>query len=158
YALCRRLTHSFWPSIAGGALFGFSPYMLGQVLGHLNQIAVFPVPLAVLATLKHLDGEISPRRYVATITVLLIFQFLCTIEIFAPLTVAAGIAIIVTLACLSGDERAKVARSIPLMSLAYLAAAVALSPYLYELIAHGIPHAPIWTPDRYAADVVNFVV
>jgi hypothetical protein len=46
YALCRRITGAFWPSIVGGAIFGFSPYMLGQSLGHLHTLEVFPIPLA----------------------------------------------------------------------------------------------------------------
>jgi hypothetical protein len=37
FLLCRRVTGAFWPSILGGYIFGFSPYMLGQLLGgHLN--------------------------------------------------------------------------------------------------------------------------
>jgi hypothetical protein len=158
YALCHRITHAFWPSIVGGAMFGFSPYMLGQALGHLQMIQVFAVPLAILVALKRLDGELSLRRYVAAVAGLLIAQFLCSIEIFATLTVVAGIAIVLALVCLPGDKRANLARLIPPTALAYLVTVAVVSPYLYALLASGVPHGPIWTPDRYAADVVNFVV
>src|SRR5689334_22444460 len=30
FLLCRHVTKSFWPSLAGGYLFGFSSWMLGQ--------------------------------------------------------------------------------------------------------------------------------
>ena len=33
FLLCRHLTRSFWPSLAGGYLFGFSSYILGHELG-----------------------------------------------------------------------------------------------------------------------------
>ena len=36
YLLCRHLTGSTWASLVGGYLFGFSGYMLGHELGHLN--------------------------------------------------------------------------------------------------------------------------
>ena len=35
FVLCRRITHSFWPSMLGGFVFGFSSYMMGQTLDHL---------------------------------------------------------------------------------------------------------------------------
>src|SRR5580700_6168814 len=61
FMLCRRVGSAFWPSLLGGYIFGFSPYMLGQLLGgHLNLIFAFPIPLAVLAAFRRLDDEISP--------------------------------------------------------------------------------------------------
>ena len=65
FLLCRHLTGSFWPSFAGGYLFGFSSYMLGQELGHLHMTAVFLVPLAALVVLRFLEGALGrarPRR------------------------------------------------------------------------------------------------
>ena len=35
FLLCRHLTRTFWPSLAGGILFGFSSYELGQTQAHL---------------------------------------------------------------------------------------------------------------------------
>src|ERR1700683_5549924 len=81
FLLCRRVTGgAFWPSVLGGYIFGFSPYMLGQVLAHLVLILIFPVPLIALLTLKRLDGEISALRYAIALAVLLIVQFLCSVE------------------------------------------------------------------------------
>ena len=48
FLLCRHLTRSFWASLAGGYLFGFSSYLLAQELGHLHMTSVFLVPLAAL--------------------------------------------------------------------------------------------------------------
>ena len=44
FLLCRHVTHAFWPSLAGGYLFGFSSYMLGQESGHLHMTSVLLVP------------------------------------------------------------------------------------------------------------------
>lgn len=61
YLLCRRITGSFWPSLLGGFIFGFSAYMLGQVVAHLPHAITFPLPLAVLLALELFDGTISSR-------------------------------------------------------------------------------------------------
>src|SRR3984957_341360 len=90
FLLCRRITGAFWPSVLGGYIFGFSAYMLGQVLEHLLLVAVFPVPLIALLTLKRLDAEISPRRFAILLAALLTAQFFCSVELFATLTIVAG--------------------------------------------------------------------
>jgi len=97
FLLCRRVTgDAFWPSVLGGYIFGFSPYMLGQVLAHLVLILIFPVPLIALLTLKRLDGEISALRYAIGLAVLLIVQFLCSVELFATITIVGGFALMLT--------------------------------------------------------------
>src|SRR5207253_473088 len=55
YLLCHHLTGRFWPSIAGGFVFGFSSYEMAQMRGHLNLLLTFPIPLAVLLVVRQLD-------------------------------------------------------------------------------------------------------
>ena len=50
YLLCRHLTRSTWASVAGGYLFGFSSYVLGQELGHMHASSVFLLPLIALVS------------------------------------------------------------------------------------------------------------
>ena len=49
YLLCRRVSHRFSPSLAAGAVFGFSAYMTIQ-LNHPNLALTFPIPLLVYFT------------------------------------------------------------------------------------------------------------
>jgi len=90
FLLCRRVTGAFWPSVLGGYIFGFSPYLLGEALGHLVCIAVFPVPLIALIALKRLDEEISAARFAAIFATLLVIQLLCSVEVFATVTLVGG--------------------------------------------------------------------
>ena len=55
FVLCRWITRSYWPSIAGGWVFGFSSYIVSALLTHLNDVLVFPVPLAVWLVLRRLQ-------------------------------------------------------------------------------------------------------
>ena len=158
FLLCRRVTGAFWPSILGGYIFGFSPYMLGEVLEHLVLIAIFPVPLIALLTLKKLDGEISARRFAIALAALLTIQFLCSVELFATVTMVGGFALLLALAIFEGDLRTRLAGLIAPAIAGYAIAAAVLSPYLYYLLALGFPHAPIWIPSNYSADLFAFLV
>lgn len=158
FLLCRRVTGAFWPSILGGYIFGFSPYMLGQVLEHLVLIAVFPVPLVVLLTLKKLDGDISARRFATLLAALLAVQFLCSVELFATLTMVGGFALLLALALFDGDLRARLVGLLAPAMAGYAMAGAVLSPYLFYLLAHGFPHDSVWLPGNYSADLLAFLV
>jgi len=159
FLLCRRVTGAFWPSILGGYIFGFSPYMLGELLGgHLNLTLAFSVPLAVLAVLRRLDREINSRRFTLEVAALLVVQFLCGIEVFATMTVFAGFAILVALVFFEGETRTRLVGLIAPLAAAYALAMILVSPYLYYLFALGSPHGPLWTPDRFVSDLLNLFV
>ncbi len=158
FLLCRRLTGAFWPSLLGGYLFGFSPYMLGRALGHLSLLAVFPVPLIAILALRRIAGEISARRYAAMLALLLIVEFLCAVELFATITVFGAIAILLALYLFDAETRSKVAGLIAPTAAAYAISIAVLAPYFYFLFARGFPNAPLWNPGRYSADFLNFVI
>jgi hypothetical protein len=158
FLLCRRVTGAFWPSVLGGYIFGFSSYMLAEVLSHLDLVAVFPVPLIALLALKRLDGEISARRFAILLASLLTVQFLCFPEIFATVTIVGGFALLLALALFDRDLSSRLVALIGPAIAGYLMASALLSPYLFYMLARGFPHAPIWTPASYSADLLAFLV
>ena len=158
FLLCRHVTGAFWPSVLGGYIFGFSSYMLGEVLTHLDLVAVFPVPLVALLTLKRLEGEITARRFAIQLAALLTLQFLCFPELFATITIVGGFSILLALALFDSDVRARLLGLIAPAAAGYAITAVVLSPYLYYLLANGFHHAQIWKPGEFSADLLAFVV
>jgi hypothetical protein len=158
FLLCRRVTRTFWPAVLGGYIFGFSPHILGEVLGHLVVIAVFPVPLIPLIALKRLDGEISTTRFTAILALLLITEFLCSVDLFATMTLVAGFSLLLALMLFNGETRLRLRRLIIPVIGAYLISAAALSPYLYYLLALGHPNGSIWPPGNFCADLVGLMV
>jgi hypothetical protein len=158
FLLCRRVTGAFWPSVVGGYLFGFSSYMLGEVLAHLDLVSVFPVPLIALVALKRVQGEISARRFAILLGALLTIQFLCFPEIFATVTIVGGFALLVAFLLFDHEVRMRLLGLIVPTIAGYLIATAILSPYLFCLLAKGFPHAPIWRPESYSADLLAFVV
>ena len=158
FLLCRRVTHAFWPSVLGGYLFGFSPYMLGQVLAHPGLVSVFPIPLVALLTLRRLDTEISSRRFAILLAALLAVLFLCFPELFATATIVSGFCLMLALALFDKELRARLLGLIPPTIAAYAIAAAVLSPYLYFMLARGYPHSPVWKTGNYSADLLAFLV
>ncbi len=49
YLLCIRICGNVAASAIGGACFGFSPWLMGEALGHLSLVTAFPIPLYFLA-------------------------------------------------------------------------------------------------------------
>ena len=58
FILCRHLCNAFLPALDRRILFGFSPYMLGHLLGHLSLILVFPVPLGVYLVILRVEAAL----------------------------------------------------------------------------------------------------
>ncbi|MDQ3875380.1 MAG: hypothetical protein M3322_07545 [Actinomycetota bacterium] len=157
YRLCRYVTGALVASLAGGYAFGFSTYMLGHSLGHLNLVFVFPVPLAVLLAVAHLDGGLSRRAFLSLLVPLLLLQFGFSTELFAT-TLAFG-ALALAVAYLVSDASGRR----PLRALAHSLAvaiglvALLLSPFLVRALAHA-PAEPLNSRTENAIDVLNPVV
>jgi hypothetical protein len=49
YLLCLRICGNTVAAAIGGVCFGFSPWMMGEALGHLSLVTAFPIPLYFLA-------------------------------------------------------------------------------------------------------------
>jgi hypothetical protein len=158
FLLCRRVTGAFWPSVLGGYIFGFSPYLLGQVLGHMVCIPVSPVPLIGLIALKRIDDEISATRFALMLAALLVIQFLCSVELYATVTLVGGFSLLLALMLFDGDVRIRLGRLIIPIIGGYLISIAVLSPYFYYMLAFGRPSGPIWPPSYFSADLLGFFV
>jgi len=154
FLLCRYVTNAFWPSIAGGYLFGFSTYEIAHLTAHLNLSLVFLVPLVILLLLRHVRGELGPNAFVWLLALILTAQFMLSTEVFATMTVFGAIALLVA-AVLGPHEGRHSFREIGIrIALAYGLAAVALSPYLYYFFQGSV------YPTRgvFDADLANVVI
>ena len=98
FVLCRYVTRRLLPALIGGYIFGFSPYMLGHMQGHLDLVLVFPIPAAVYLVLRRLDADISTRRFVIWMGLLLAFFFLCSQELTVTLVLTGALALLLTYA------------------------------------------------------------
>jgi hypothetical protein len=140
FLLCRRVTGRLWASVLGGYVFGFSTYLIGHIGMHVNLELVFAAPLCAYLVLRRLDGTMGTRRFVVLLTLVLVFQFLTSTEVFATLTLVGVVALAVALAFGPRSARGILLSTVGWSALSFLLTAVLVSPYLYYLLTSGVPH------------------
>jgi hypothetical protein len=154
YLLCLRLSRSVWAALAGGYLFGFSSYVLGQELGHMHVSAVFLLPLVPLLVLRYLDSELTRRGLVLRLGPLLAFQLYLSTEVSLSLLLAIAISLAIAAATRARRGLMAAAKAI---GGAYVLAGVLASPLLvYALL--GFQSGSINPPAGWDADAENFLV
>lgn len=158
FVLCRWITRSYWPSIAGGWVFGFSSYVVSAILTHCNDALVFPVPLAVWLMLRRLRGEIAVGRFVAGLAILIAAQFLLFPEIAASASFVGALAFSLALAFTDENLRRGLWGLLPRIVAAYALATVLLSPYLYYMFAFGHSGGSVLDPTLLGADLLSFLI
>jgi hypothetical protein len=153
YLLASWVTRSFWPSLAAGWIFGFSAYEIGHMVGHLNLVLVFLVPLCALLVLRHHAGELGTRRFVLLLALALAAQFAISTEIFATLVLVGALFAVLTL------RRHAMRRTVVACLAAMVLAGVVVAPYLAHAFVVASPRdAPLRSPFSEATDLLNYVV
>ncbi len=158
FILCRHIGARFWASLVGGWIFGFSPFVVGHILGgHLSLFPVFLLPLMVLVVLMRLEERIGARTFILLLCVLLVGEFLTSAEVFATLTVMGAIMLVVGWMFARGELRRRIQALFVPLEFVYLGALVLLSPYLYYVWV-GFRSVPYYPADELSANLLNFVV
>jgi hypothetical protein len=129
YALCRELGAGPPGAWLGGLVFGFSPYMLGHLLGHLDLIMVFPVPVAALIAVRRIEGRMGGRACALWMGLAFSVQLLCSLELGATLLGVGACALVLAAALLPARRRA-IARALPSLGAGVALAAIVCSPWL----------------------------
>jgi len=158
FLLCRHLCKSFLPALAGGYIFGFSPYILGQLLGHLSLTLVFPIPLAVYLVILRFQRLISAPRFTILFALTVLFQFLCRNEIVASATALGAILILLALKIAIPESRRRLLAVCILIACAFAIDAVLLAPFLYYAVWIGFPHRPFLSSYTFSADLLGFLI
>jgi len=158
FLLCRHLTGQNGASILGGYVFGFSPYFLAHLQSHLVLILAFPIPLAVLLTVRLLEGNLRPRLFAPLMGLLLAMQIGFSLEVFATMTALGIGALIIGFAIGPEHWRIAVRGVAPPLAASYAIAAVLVAPYWYYLFAFGMPGGSIISPSGVSIDLLNFLI
>ena len=157
YLVCNRLTRTFWPSLVGGYLFGFSAYMVGQMQSHLNLVLVFPIPIAVYLVIRRVEGSIGWIAFTVLMALTLLGLFSISTEVFATAAVFGAVAFVLAFIA-AGKDRTRIVSAALLTTAAYgVVAALLLFPYLLPAVRNS-PGASIRPVDTTAADALGFVI
>jgi hypothetical protein len=140
YLLCRQIVGRFWPSVAGGLLFGFSPYESWQLAsGHLNLDTIVLVPLAGTLIVRRLQGDIAALPFVLLLSATLVGQFATSNEVFATMSFMGVVALALALLVGRPSHRKRLRAQIRPVAAAYAVAGFFIAPY--EVVAYANPRA-----------------
>lgn len=156
YLVCRRAADRYWPAVLGGAVFGFSTYMVQHMRSQLNLLLIFFVPLAVYLVMRRVAGSLGRVAFVLLLALVLAGQFSDSSELFATLTLFGAVAYAGALA-FGGSWRRPLLRTLPLMAAAYALALVAVSPFLIKAFTD-LPPQTVRPLDRNSSDLLSFVL
>ncbi|HUO04005.1 MAG TPA: hypothetical protein VMU16_02290 [Candidatus Binataceae bacterium] len=163
FLLCRHLSRSWWPSLLGGYLFGFSAYMLSEeISGDRHLTLAFPVPLAILTAVRAITEPKDPAigRLILSFAALFVVEFLISTEIFATMALFGASALFVGWLFAPPQTAQRIVTVIIAIAWASLLAVVILSPYIYWLFALGVPPGEVWqgATDLFSGDPVRFAI
>ncbi len=143
----------------GGLLYGFSPYMVGQGLGHL--VLVFaPWPPLIALTLVQIVEQRDPRvRLGVQLGLLVVAQFLTEPEVLTTVAIVAGVGLLATVVRHPSGAREVARRLVAPVAVGGGLAAVLLAYPLWMIVA-GPQHytgAAQGTVNPYVNDLFSFV-
>ncbi len=155
FVLCRRLTRQFWPSLVGGAVFGFSAYEMNHVMaGQLNLAYSLLLPILGYLVVRWREQSISVRAFVILAGLTMAVQFYLFLETFADLTAILAVALILGIVLAGREARPAVLRLTKHLAVAYgIALALAL-PYLVYALTMSTPNLKVTTKPDLASLVV----
>jgi hypothetical protein len=159
YILCRYVTRQYWPALAGGYLFGFSPFIASHMTyAHLTLIWMCVPPLVCYFSLQRFNGDITSRRFVILMTLALVAQFLISHEIFATMTLFYGLALLLALGLTSDEVRKRLWKLTRLSIVSWTLSLLIVSPYIYYFFAYGFQRNPQWLGTNLSADALNLLI
>lgn len=156
YLVCHRVTGRFWSSVLGGLFLGFSSYMAGHMVDHLNLVMIFPVPLAVYLVVRRVEGSIGSVAFVWWLGLALLFLFGVSTELFATATLFGVIAFVIALAS-AGRALPRLLGAGVLIALSYLIVGILLLPFVLDAVNHE-PSEVLRPIDKTSIDLASWVV
>jgi hypothetical protein len=143
----------------GGLVYGFSPYMVGQGLGHLVLVFAPWPPLIALTLSRIVERRGSPIRSGVLLGLLVVAQFLCEPEILTIVLIVAVVALAGTVLRHPAGAN-EVIRRLAVPGAIGMGLAAVLLAYPIWMIVAGPQHytgAPQGTTNPYFNDLLSFV-
>jgi hypothetical protein len=149
YLVCHRITRRFWASFVGGCMFGFSAYMAGNMLGFVNLVLIFPIPIMVYLVIRSVEGSLGPVAFVAGFTASLVGLFSISTEVFGTAAIFGAIAFLGAIAFGAGIRR-ELLRAGGLIAISAAISAIVLAPYIHDVVVNR-PATAVRDTDTMAA-------
>ncbi|MGA7988130.1 MAG: hypothetical protein WCB51_07005 [Candidatus Dormiibacterota bacterium] len=163
FLVIRRWVSGVVAAAIGGLVYGFSPYMTGQLLGHVNLVLAGVTPPLALMLLDEIvvRQRLRPRTLGVLTALLAIVQFFIAQEVLLTEIIAAAVVTAVLAVTHRSEVRARSHYVVQSLTYAVVPAVVVLA-YPVWLQFFGVDHVvnsgAIHGTDVYVTDPANFVV
>lgn len=157
---CRQIGAKLPAAALGGWLFGFSPYVMAELMGRPNLYCVWMIPLMTLLVIRYMKNTISPRRFTGWFSAAGIVLFLTSTELFATTVLTGIIAAIAAIICWRDSEtRKRLYRLFACTLTSMVVIGVMLSPILYVMFTELGRQPELIHPARdFSADAANLLI
>jgi hypothetical protein len=157
YLAAAELTGTWLPALLAGFVFGFSGYMVAELLGHLNLVFNPAIPLAVWLVVRAFKHGWSHWRLGLPLGCLLAFQFGVSQEILATFCMFGGLAVLLLL-WLHPAARDRLVALVPGLLTGLLLCLILVSPMLWEMLRNMPPPGSIPPAVLFSNDLLGFIV
>jgi hypothetical protein len=156
--LLRHAGVGWWPALAGGALYGFSPAMVHASIGHVSLVFAPLVPLLISATLDLVTDRVSPVAGGFRLGALASAQLLTGEELLFDAAFLTALLLVLLAICRPANV-VRALRSLGLAIWAALALVLTVAGYPLWIQLHGplTQHASPLLQDYTKVDLSEFV-
>jgi hypothetical protein len=156
----RRHVQRPWAAALGGLLFGFSPYMLAQSLGHPHVGVVFICPLMLIAFEEAvLRQHRSPWRLGAMVGALAAAQLLISEELLLTQVLLACMALAILVGLRPDQVRIRAAYALKVLGVAAgILTLVAVWPLSMQFFGPQAVHGTLAASNVFVTDVAGLVL
>ena len=160
YLVLRRWAPWRPAAFAGGLLYGFSPYMIGQGLGHVHMLLLVLIPVLLLLLDELLVRQRLPFWVAGPLLgAVAVAQLLTAEELLASAALVGAVGLVVLVVLFRGEVRSRWRHAAAGLGLAAGTALVlAAVPLKYQLTGPQRLTGTVNTPDRYHADLLSWIV
>lgn len=159
YLINKELNLKELSSFFGGLIFLFSPYIWGQLLGHVNLYVVFILIYLIYINILRFKKKLNKKTFLALNAFLLAFQFGISNEIYATYVFFGFTTLIISLIIYKGEKEVK--NSIISLGIENLISislsAILLLPYLYYIFKDYVKES-INDNSVFVADPLNYFI
>ena len=160
YLLCYEITRGFFPSVVGGWIFAYCPYVLYDMNGKPSLITLWALPILILLSIKYAKTQISDRRFILLSSFILTSLFYTTDEIFITFVLMSGITMLVSLYLYRKTSfYTKLIHLGGLSLISLMITTVLASPFIYYgLFGPGAFIGAIHKPIDFSNDLMSLVI
>ena len=156
----QRYAHGIVGPIVGGAVYGFSPFVVSHAVLHLDLATAWAPPLFLILLDEILvRRRRSPRLLGVAVGLLAVFQLLTAEELLATSAIAAVVLVGVLAACRPADLRAGLRRLLPASVVAAATVIVVGGwPLAVQFLGPQRISGTVTDAERFSTDLLNLVL